>query len=103
MEGFSELERRRRQKWQFATCEPPRWRCWAGEFVVYCPLSGKTHLLDVVAGRIFQLILDAPRSMDEILSELSAYLEVDEDTRLVELVDNTLNTWDELGLITSTD
>ena len=43
------------QSWRVV--EGLRWRCWDGDFVVFNPLSGYTHLLDVVTGQILTLLI----------------------------------------------
>jgi PqqD family protein of HPr-rel-A system len=89
----------RSQRWQAAGGGPLRWRCWAGEYVVFNPLSGQTHHLDVLAGRMLELIVSATPSADELRVEASSFLEVEQDDQLIRLVDELLRRLEGAGLI----
>ncbi|MCG8360137.1 MAG: HPr-rel-A system PqqD family peptide chaperone [Kiloniellales bacterium] len=74
-------------------------RRWDGEFVVFNPLSGQTHCLDVVGARVLARILEGPATAHDLKDELARFLEVDNDARLAELVDRALDNLDDLGIV----
>ena len=79
--------------------EPLKWRCWAGDYVVFSPLSGQTHFLDVFAGHILERIMAGAPSILELRSEAARFLEVELDDRLAQTVDELLRRLEEVGLI----
>lgn len=93
------LDRSRTQNWRLAGREPLRWRCWAGDYVVFDPFSGQTHMLDIVTGQVLRLLESGPSDIDRIRSEISAFLEVDDDRRVAEAVSDILARLEEAGLI----
>ena len=93
------LDRSKTQNWRLAGREPLRWRCWAGDYVVFDPFSGQTHMLDIVTGQVLKLIETGPSGSDRIRSEISAFLEVDDDARLAEAVSDLLARLEDVGLI----
>lgn len=74
-------------------------RYWNGDYVVYNPLTGNTHVLDIVAGEVLQVIMAAPTTSRELCRHVAAFLEIPDDARTAENVDGVLVTLDELGLI----
>jgi len=71
----------RQQLWRVVEGETLRWRCWGGDYVVFNPLSGQTHFLDIVTGRILTLLLAGSRSLSEIRARIALFLEVEDDER----------------------
>ena len=96
---ISSLVRSNAQNWRIAGSEPLRWRCWAGDYVVFNPLSGQTHMLDIVTGRVLRLIDSGISNIDRIRSEISAFLEVGDDDRLAQALHDILARLEEAGLI----
>jgi PqqD family protein of HPr-rel-A system len=92
-------ESRRSEKWRVAGDGPLRWRAWAAEYEVYNPLSGQTHLLDVLAGQTLKLIMSGTASISDLRSEASRFLEVPQDDHLVQVVDDLLHRLEAGGLI----
>ena len=90
---------RQLQTWRVAGNQPLRWRCWAGDYVVFNPLSGQTHFLDVFAGQMLKLIMSGTPSIFELRSEAARFLEVEQDDRLARTVDELLRRLDAVGLI----
>lgn len=104
--NFSEVllssDERVRQEWRTVGGESLRWRCWSGDYVVFNPASGQTHMMDILSGHILQTIKDrAPVSLDEICAEVSTFLEVDNDVCVLAGVIEMLRRLEELELITS--
>lgn len=89
----------RLQKWRVAGNKPLKWRCWAGDYVVFNPLSGQTHFLDIFAGHVLKLIMSGTPSVSELRSDAARYLEVEADHRLAQTVEELLRRLEEVGLI----
>jgi PqqD family protein of HPr-rel-A system len=89
--------------WRVVERERLGWRCWGGDYVVFNPSSGQTHLLDVVTGRIVTELTDGSRDLLEIRSRIAKFLEVPDDDRLASTVANILIRLEEVGLIERMD
>jgi PqqD family protein of HPr-rel-A system len=89
----------RLQQWRVAGDKPLKWRCWAGDYVVFSPLSGQTHFLDIFAGHVLELIMAGTPSISELRSEAARFLEVEPDDRLAQAVEELLRRLEEVGLI----
>jgi len=74
-------------------------RFWDGDYVVYNPLSGNTHTLDVVAGEVLKAITSGALSVSELCAHLAQFLEVPNDERIASHVADIVRALDELGLI----
>ena len=81
----------------------PTIRDWNGEFAVYNPLSGHTHILDLVAGEVLLLLQQRPQSDAELRKRVAALLEMPSDEALATRVDHILEHLDEIGLIEPAD
>lgn len=76
-----------------------QWRFWQGDYVVFNPLSGNTHLLDIVAGKVLMAVLADQVATDVLSEQISTFLEVEPDAKLLAHVTSVLEKLDELGLI----
>ena len=85
--------------WKVSGAGKLRWRCWDGEYVVFNPLTGDTHLLDVVAGGVLMDILAGPATVNELIGRAAEFLDVESDQALSSHVENILQRLDELGLV----
>ena len=85
--------------WRAAGDEAPRMRYWAGDYVVYSPLSGDTHFLDIAAGELLRSIVAAPQTSSVLGARLARLLEVPQDERLAAEIERTLAQLEALGLI----
>jgi PqqD family protein of HPr-rel-A system len=85
------------QSWR--TIEGLRWRCWEGDFVVFNPSSGYTHLLDIVTGQILTLLISGLGTVSAVRSGVSAFLEVPDDDKLAETVEDILTRLEDTGLV----
>jgi len=74
-------------------------RTWDGEVVVYNPLSGDTHLLDVLTGDLLRVIIAGPATVAALREAAATLLEVPDDDRLGQHVGEALAALDEAGLI----
>ena len=73
-------------------------RAWSGDFVVYNPLSGHTHILDLVAGAVLTELAHQARSADYLCKHLGVLLDVSNDAALATRVDQILDHLDDIGL-----
>ena len=89
------------QSWRII--EGLRWRCWDGDFVVFNPLSGYTHLVDVVTGQILTLLISGRCTVSAVRSGVSAFLEVPDDDKLAQTVEDILIRLEETGLVERLD
>ncbi len=99
MKMISRLDQFGSKKWRIAGCKPLSWRSWAGDYVVFSPLSGQTHSLDIVTGRVLKLIMSGSPSFDDLRAEISIFLEVNNDNRLAQTISEILSRVEEAGLI----
>ena len=74
-------------------------RIWDGDVVVYNPLSGDTHLLDVLTGELLRLIIAGPATVTALREAAATLLEVPDDDTLGQHVGQALAALDESGLI----
>ena len=74
-------------------------RYWDGDSVVFSPLSGQTHILDIASGRVLKRITDQPATVEDIRSELAVFLEVENDAELAKAVEKILSRLEDAGLI----
>ena len=78
-------------------------RDWNGDYVVYNPLTGNTHVLDIVTGEVLKAIMVAPVTSQELCQRVAEFLDVPNDARAADNVDEILAVLDELGLIEPTE
>jgi len=74
-------------------------RYWGGDYVVYSPLTGDTHFLDIAAGELLRAIVAAPQASEALGAQLASLLELEHDARLAAHVERVLAQLDALGLI----
>lgn len=74
-------------------------RCWGGDYVFFHPLSGDTHILDIVAGEVLTTLLAAPARESALRERIAGLLEVPADERVAQHLRGILGQLDELGLI----
>jgi PqqD family protein of HPr-rel-A system len=92
-----------RINWQVCADAPLLLHCWDGDYVVYNPLSGNTHILDVVSGEVLQSVVAGHGSRSELCRRTAAFLQVPDDARVAEHVQEILDALDELALIEPAD
>jgi PqqD family protein of HPr-rel-A system len=85
--------------WRLHAEPPLPVRAWDGEVVVYNPLSGDTHLLDVLTGELLRVITARPADVGEVRAAAATLLDVPDDDRLGQHVGEALAALDEAGLI----
>jgi PqqD family protein of HPr-rel-A system len=91
----------REQCWRMI--EGLKWRCWEGDYVVFNPLSGHTHFLDIVAGQILTLLMAGSCTASVLHSSLSRFLEVPDDDKLAATADDILIRLEDAGLVERLD
>ena len=86
--------------WRVSTTTPLTMRNWDGDYVVYNPLSGNTHLLDIVTGEVLKMIVTGPVRASSIYNRIATFLDLPaDDANLPHHVEDILRVLDELGLI----
>lgn len=78
-------------------------RCWAGDYVVYNPLSGNTHLFDIVTGEVLTRLMTTRVPGSELCRHVAEFLEVPNDSDVAEHVRKILTALDRFGLIEPAD
>ncbi len=74
------------------------WRQWQGELVVFNPISGATHLLDIASAEIFHALMAGSTRRGDLAGRLADLLEVDCDDGVRAATDRILARLDDLGL-----
>jgi PqqD family protein of HPr-rel-A system len=74
-------------------------RCWGGDYVVYNPLSGNTHIFDIVTGEVLKEIIAGDASSEKLYQHVADFLDLPNDARVAQDVGEILTVLDELGLI----
>ena len=74
-------------------------RYWDGDYVVYNPLTGSTHVLDIVSGKVLEAISAGRGQPSDLCRSIAEFLEVPNDDAVAENVREILAQLDELGLI----
>ena len=74
-------------------------RDWGDDVMVYSPLSGDTHILDLVSGEVIRALLQAPRSFATLCMRVADLLQIDDDAQTAENLRAVLAHLDEIGLI----
>jgi PqqD family protein of HPr-rel-A system len=87
------------RSWRVIKGETLKWRCWGGAYVVFNPLSGHTHFLDIVTGQILTLLIVGSRPVSVIRSSVSRFLEVPDNDELAGTVDDILMRLEDAGLV----
>jgi PqqD family protein of HPr-rel-A system len=89
--------------WRTSQTFPPVSRPWADDWVVFNPLSGHTHLLDLVSAELIRALIEAPRSQASLCAQVARLLDLDNDGPLAATVESLLRRLDEEGLIEPVD
>ena len=71
---------------------------WNGDHIAYNPLSGHTHILDLVAGAVLTELAHEARSADYLCKHVGVLLDVPADAALATRVDDVLEHLDDVGL-----
>jgi PqqD family protein of HPr-rel-A system len=87
------------QTWRLGLDGPLPLRCWDGDYVVYNPLSGNTHVLDIVTGEVLKAIMAGETGTSEVCQHIANFLEVPDDAGIAEHVGRILAALDRLALI----
>jgi PqqD family protein of HPr-rel-A system len=101
MSGRSNLHSER--SWRVIKGETLKWRCWEGDYVVFNPLSGHTHFLDIVAGQILTLLMAGNCTASAVRSSVSRFLEVPDDDKLAVTANDILMRLEDAGLVERSD
>jgi PqqD family protein of HPr-rel-A system len=91
------------QRWRLLGEEPPRYRNWDGDYVIFNSFSGQTHYLDIVTGRVFERLMLGPSSREELRCEIADFLDLEDDHQVANMISRILGELEEVGLIEPTD
>ena len=89
--------------WRPADGALPHLRYWGGDYVVYSPLSGDTHFLDIATGEVLRSVIAAPQPLGALCARLGAFLELPDDERLAAHVAQILARLETLALVEPLD
>ena len=92
-----------RNRWRVSSRAPLKWREWDGEWVVFHPDSGDTHLLDPFAARVLKRLEDAPATADMLVQRLAESPAAAPANELPRMVEQLLRVLDDAGLIEPVD
>jgi len=84
---------------RFAAIDHVRVLEFEDEAVVFNPLSWDAHLLNPAAIAVLELLLEAPRSEDEIAAFLTEALQPDEQSQASAYAQRLINELQTLGLV----
>ncbi len=79
------------------------WREWNGDFVVFNPASGDTHLRNTSAGGILRLLEESPATVSDLSHVIARHSDESPGAELENRVMALLTELDELGLIEPVD
>jgi PqqD family protein of HPr-rel-A system len=68
------------------------WRCWDGEFVVYCAASGGTHHLEGLAAEVFEQLMARPSDCDALCAGIAGGFDRGTAEKLREAVPKVIET-----------
>lgn len=90
--------------WFLACRDPLRWLCWGDESVVFNPVSGDTHLLNLIERAALEEIVAAGRiSFERLRDQLAELLELEVTGDLEAYLESLLAQFQDVGLIAPED
>jgi PqqD family protein of HPr-rel-A system len=75
------------------------WRQWDGDYVVFNPASGDTHLLDIASGEVLVALRGGRASTEELAAHLADLLEIGTGDTVTSATEHILATLTRLGLV----
>ncbi len=94
---------RRESSWRVVEGQTLKWRCWSGDYAVFNPLSGQTHFLDIVTGKIVVLLISGSHSIVEMRASISKFLDLPNDDKLAATIADILMRLEDVGLVEHLD
>ena len=85
--------------WKLGAGGEIAWRQWDGDYVVFNPASGNTHLLDIASGEVLVTLRSGAASTEQLGASLADLLEVGQDETVTSAVQHILETLSGLGLV----
>ena len=86
--------------WRIEPAQDLRFAGWDwGGVLVFADGPGDTHQLSHLAATVLQILVDAPRSGHELLTELEPHLPPDESADLAPVLAETLRGLQRIGLV----
>ena len=87
------------QSLQWRACRNVQIRGWADGAIIYDTASGNTHQLTPTAAQILNLLLNAPRSQEQLTSSVLSSQASGADPSQLTFIEDILSHLMELGLI----
>ena len=87
------------QRWTVPLKAGLSMKVWDGYAVVFCALSGQTHMLNGLACEVLQLLEEAPATSASLVSSIVENFIVDDKVSLESQISTLLLEFDGLGLI----
>ena len=75
------------------------WHQWDGDYVVFNPDSGNTHLLDIASGEVLVALQAGAASTEHLAARLADLLDLGKDQTMTSAVRHILETLSGLGLV----
>ena len=85
-------------KWVVPKWVRLQWRRWDGEYVVFNPASGHTHVLNGLAAKALKELQESPSSTTDVLQRISESIQGEKSSKLIAQLDKLFAEFDELGL-----
>ncbi len=92
-----------RNRWRVSSRATLKWREWDGEWIVFHPDSGDTHLLDPFAARVLERLEAAPADAATLVQRLAESPAAPPAGDLPSMVEQLLRVFDDAGLIEPVD
>ncbi len=72
---------------------------WEDENIVYHPLSGETHQMDVFSVSVLELLIEGQRTEQQLLNDICQLHSIETRSKIHDLLIQVVNTFDKAGLI----
>lgn len=86
-------------RWRTIADGPLPHRRWDGDYVVFNPASGSTHILDIVSGEVLASLFAGACETKQLRARIAEFLDVPDDESLAANIDRVLDVLEELGLV----
>ena len=73
-------------------------RTWGDDHLVWSELTGQTHLLDLLPATVLRLLQERPAGSNELSERVAKALKLEDDNKLLAMVEQTLADFERLGL-----
>lgn len=92
------MERKENYRWKALQNNKLLWEHWDGDYLVFNPFSGQTHILNSMAAEALKNLEGQALTTVELAERLSELFAIASNQDLQQHVERLLNEFDELGL-----